>query len=78
MAFEKEAKIKWEKKGVTFSKLSEEDAKFARESAQSARQDFIEKQESDGHPARATWEFFSKQRQKYDDELKAKGYPWER
>jgi len=78
MAYEDSAKAKWQKFGVTFMKLSPEDEKLAREAGRLAREDFMNKQEANGHPARSTWEFFLKQREKYDTELKEKGYPWER
>jgi hypothetical protein len=52
--------------------------KLDREVARLDREDFLDKQESKGTPRQGTWEFFLKQREKYDNELKAKGYPWKR
>lgn len=69
----------WQKKhGVTIEPLSPAQDKIAREAGAKAQEYFLNKQESDGYPAKVVWDYFKKSQQKYEDEIKAKGYPWER
>lgn len=70
---------KWKAQyGVTIQKLSPQEDKIAREAGKKAQEWFLNKQESDGHPARKVWDYFQKSQAKYEQEIKTKGYPWER
>jgi TRAP-type C4-dicarboxylate transport system substrate-binding protein len=69
----------WQTKhGVVIKKLSPEEDKIARDAGKKAQEWFLEKQEAGGAPARKVWDYFQKSQKKYEDELKAKKYPWER
>jgi TRAP-type C4-dicarboxylate transport system substrate-binding protein len=70
---------KWKTKhGVTIQKLSPEEDRIAREAGRKAQEWFLDKQEAGGHPARKVWDYFQKSQRKYEEEIKTKGYPWER
>jgi TRAP-type C4-dicarboxylate transport system substrate-binding protein len=66
------------KHGVTFGKLTPEDDRFARKCGAQAVEEFLAKQESEGYPARKVWNHFLTAREKYENEIKTRGYPWER
>lgn len=79
MDFENGVIENWRKKyGVTVSELSQEDIDLAAKAGKEAQEWFIKKQESDGYPARKVWNYYLDSYKKYEDEVKAKGYPWER
>ena len=69
----------WQAKhGVTMKRLSPEDDKTAREAGRQAQEWFLAKQESGGAPAKKVWDYFQNSQRKYEEEVKAKKYPWER
>lgn len=79
MDFESAVIERWQTKyGVTFTELSKEDLAIAAKAGKEAQEWFIKKQESGGHPARKVWDYYLKSYKKYEDEVKAKGYPWQR
>ena len=79
MDFESKVIERWRTKhGVTISELSPENLAIAAKAGKDAQEWFIKKQEADGHPARKVWNFYLKSYKKYEDEGKAKGYPWQR
>lgn len=70
---------KWQKKyGIKVRKLTPEEDKIARKAGMEAQEYFLKKQEAAGHPARAVWAYYNKSREKYENEIKTKGYPWQR
>jgi len=71
-------KVKWEKAGVICNEMSPEDDAIMRAAGQKAQDAFIKKLESQGHPARKTWDYFRSRVAHYEKEVKEKGYPWER
>jgi len=79
MEFESGIMEKWKNQhGGTFSTLSDEDIATAAKAGKEAQEFFIKKQESGGAPARKVWDFYRKSYDKYDNEVKTKGYPWQR
>jgi TRAP-type C4-dicarboxylate transport system substrate-binding protein len=64
--------------GVVIEKINPEQDKIAREAGIKAQEWFLNKQESGGHPARKVWDYFQKSQRKYEEEVRTKGYPWER
>jgi TRAP-type C4-dicarboxylate transport system substrate-binding protein len=79
MEFEEGVIERWKTKyGVTFTELSKDDIATAANAGKEAQEWFIKKQESDGHPARKVWDFYLQSYKKYEDEVKTKGYPWQR
>jgi hypothetical protein len=58
--------------------LSPKDTEISIEAARKAQEIFLQKLESQSLPAMKTWEYFRGRAVKYEQEVKAKGYPWER
>jgi TRAP-type C4-dicarboxylate transport system substrate-binding protein len=78
MALESQIIEKWKTKyGLNIRPLSPEDDKIAREAGRKAQEYFLNKQEAEGHPARKVWDYYSRTREKYENIIKTKGYPWE-
>ena len=75
---EEPIKEQWQKDGVIVNKMSPGDAAVIREAGQKAQDTFINKLESQGLPARKTWDYFRSRVVYYEKEIKEKGYPWER
>ncbi|MBW1786721.1 MAG: TRAP transporter substrate-binding protein DctP [Deltaproteobacteria bacterium] len=79
MDFESGVIENWRTKyGVTISELSKKDIAIAAKAGKDAQEWFIKKQESGGHPAHKVWNYYLNSYKKYDNEVKAKGYPWQR
>lgn len=78
MALESKIIERWQSKhGVKVRKITPAEDKVARAAGKKAQEYFLNKQEAAGHPARKVWAHYSKARQKYEDDIKAKGYPWQ-
>ena len=79
MDFESGVIENWKTKyNVKFNEPTPEDLAIAEKAGHEAQEWFIKKQESDGYPARKVWDYYRKAYKKYEDEVKAKGYPWQR
>jgi len=79
--YEVEGKIwdKWKNEyGIIMNELSDADVKISYKAGIDAQESFLKKLESQGLPARNTWKYFRSRVIKYQDEVKAKGYPWAR
>ncbi|RJX29899.1 MAG: hypothetical protein C4525_13555 [Desulfarculus sp.] len=70
----------WQKKyGIQVVKISAADDKTSREAGVKAQEFFLKKQEAGGHMAvRKVWAYYNQAREKYESEIKTKGYPWQR
>lgn len=69
---------KWKKGGVIVEPLSEADDTIARAAGAEAQTIFLSQQTKNGVAAQVTWDYFLNSQKKYEDEIKAKGYPWEK
>lgn len=79
MVLESQILVKWQKEhGVKVRRITPAEDKVARAAGLKAQEYFLKKQEAAGHPARKVWDYYTTSRKKYEAEIKAKGYPWQR